>query len=181
MDQRGIGYILAQQPYYNLVRELTSSLKTKVQVLRLPPDASPEDHYLMFGYHYSPIEGTLNMLVIADEEQEDEEFPFTAKLAFSLKNLGNKIGQNLFVVGGDSEAPHLQEYEWNLNKKLMQRYSMATQLSDHEVFGLIVSNTGTAFAKTAVARCESILRKNHKKVFTFMMSKCALKQITSTK
>lgn len=56
-------------------------------------------------------------------------------------------------------------------KRLMQRYSLASQLDTHSVFGILVSNTGTAFAKSAIAYCQNILKKHNKKSFLFTMSR----------
>jgi diphthamide biosynthesis enzyme Dph1/Dph2-like protein len=58
----------------------------------------------------------------------------------------------------------------NHNKRLMQRYSMISQLDDHQVFGIIVSNTSTIFHQRALLRCQDVLKRHSKKTFTFMMS-----------
>ena len=52
----------------------------------------------------------------------------------------------------------------------MQRYSIISQLDDHNVFGIIVSNTATTFHQKALFRCQDVLKRHNKKTFTFMMS-----------
>ncbi len=64
----------------------------------------------------------------------------------------------------------MEELNINNNKLLMQRYSLISQLADLKVFGIIVSNTATTFHDRVLVRCQRLLKKHHKKAFTFMMS-----------
>jgi diphthamide biosynthesis enzyme Dph1/Dph2-like protein len=52
----------------------------------------------------------------------------------------------------------------------MQRYSLISQLDNYKIFGIIISNTATTFHRASLQRCQDILKKSDKKVFTFMMS-----------
>lgn len=87
--------------------------------------------------------------------------------SFIAKSLSLKIAQIFYF---DFANTKVEAFAGNHNKRLMQRYSMISQLDDHSVFGIIVSNTATTFHQKALLRCQDVLKSHSKKTFTFMMS-----------
>lgn len=91
--------------------------------------------------------------------------------SFVAKSLRVKIDEIFYFDFANSKV---EAFGGNHNKRLMQRYSMISQLDDHNVFGIIVSNTATTFHQKALLRCQDVLRRHNKKTFTFMMSTSVL-------
>ena len=95
-------------------------------------------------------------------------------MSLSAKGLSKKIGSSLFSFNFQTNS--LEDLSLNQNKLLMQRYSLISQLDNYKVFGIIVSNTATKFHKKMLSYSETVLKKNDKKTFTFMMSRFDLIQ-----
>jgi hypothetical protein len=102
-----IGYLLVDQPYYELVKNEISTKKLNLEILRLAPDAQEEDKYMIFGYYSSHVKEQLsNLLVITDiNSEESSEMGFIEKIAFTLKSLNTKLGQKLFALGDNEGEP----------------------------------------------------------------------------
>jgi diphthamide biosynthesis enzyme Dph1/Dph2-like protein len=133
-------------------------------------DCKEEDEYLLFGYYGSVNEERKNIMVVCNNEVEEgaTEMTLCEKVELSLKSL-SKMGQKLYYLG-DEERDIVTACQSKTSKRLMQRYSMISQLEKYSTFGIIVSNTGTSFFQAALQKSLAILNKQKKKTFVFMMS-----------
>ena len=111
------------------------------------------------------------MVVSEEQEEGAEQMSLPQQLSFALKGLSNKLGQQLFTLDLPNQHKKIQPLTLNNNKLLMQRYSLISQLDNYSVFGLIVSNTSTAFFQNMVKSSRQLLSRHGKKSFVFMMSK----------
>lgn len=143
-----------------------------MQLLRLGNDCKEQDEYLLFGYYGTVDQQGKNIMVVCSNEVEEgaTEMTLCEKVELSLKSLA-KIGQKLYYLG-DEERDIVTACQSKTSKRLMQRYSMISQLDNHSTFGIIVSNTGTSFFQAALQKSQAILTKHNKKTFVFMMSNC---------